>query len=50
MGHASTATTDGGPASITDDRYTHLLPGDIEAAGKALSAYLRRQTKSPRAK
>ena len=40
MGHASTATTDRGHGSITDDRYTHLLPGEIEAAGKRFAAYL----------
>lgn len=45
MGHATTATTDGGRGSITDDRYTHLMPGEIEQAGKTLAAYLRKQTK-----
>ena len=45
MGHATTATTDGGRGSITDDRYTHLMPGEIEVAGKALAAYLRKETK-----
>jgi integrase len=45
MGHATTATTDGGKGSITDDRYTHLMPGEIEQAGKTLAAYLRKQTK-----
>jgi integrase len=40
MGHASTASTTKGYGSITDDRYTHLLPGDIEKAGKQLAAYL----------
>jgi integrase len=40
MGHASTASTDGGRGSITDDRYTHLLPGEIEEAGKQFAAYL----------
>jgi integrase len=40
LGHASTATTDKGHGSITDDRYTHLLPGEIEAAGKRFAAYL----------
>jgi integrase len=50
MGHATTASTDGGRGSITDDRYTHLMPGDIEKAGKALAAYLRKQTKKPRAR
>jgi integrase len=44
MGHASTASTDGGRGSITDDRYTHVMPGEIEQAGKALSTYLRKQT------
>jgi integrase len=45
MGHASTASTDGGRGSITDDRYTHLLPGEIEKAGKQLGAYLKAQTR-----
>jgi integrase len=40
MGHASTATTDKGRGSITDDRYTHLLPGEVERAGKRFAAYL----------
>jgi integrase len=40
MGHASTATTDKGHGSITDDRYTHLLPGEVEKAGKRFAAYL----------
>jgi hypothetical protein len=40
MGHASTATTDKGHGSITDDRYTHLLPGEAERAGKRFAAYL----------
>ncbi len=40
MGHASTASTDHGPGSITDDRYTHVLPGEIERAGQQLEAYL----------
>jgi integrase len=40
MGHASTASTDRGPGSITDDRYTHVLPGEIEQAGKQLEAFL----------
>jgi len=40
MGHASTASTDRGPGSITDDRYTHLLPGEIERAGELLEAYV----------
>ncbi len=43
MGHASTASTDGGRGSITDDRYTHLLPGEIEQAGKRFEAYLTAQ-------
>jgi hypothetical protein len=47
MGHATIASTDGGRGSITDDRYTHLMPGDIEKAGKALASYLRKQTKNP---
>jgi integrase len=45
MGHSTTAVTDGGPGSITDDRYTHLLPGEIQAAGKQLTRYLNRQLK-----
>ncbi len=40
MGHASTASTSRGPGSITDDRYTHVLPGEIERAGGQLEAYL----------
>jgi len=48
MGHASTASTDGGRGSITDDRYTHLLPGEIEKAGKQLAAYLAAQVKKRR--
>jgi len=44
MGHASTATTARG--SITDDRYTHLLPGDLEGAGQALASFLGRADKS----
>jgi integrase len=40
MGHASTASTDRGPGSITDDRYTHVLPGEIERAGQQLEAFL----------
>jgi integrase len=43
MGHASTASTDNGPGSITDDRYTHLLPGEIEDAGEMLEAYVLAQ-------
>ncbi len=51
MGHASTASTDRGAGSITDDRYTHLLPGEIEQAGKRLSTYLREaETKRHRSK
>jgi len=46
MGHASTASTDHGRSSITDDRYTHLLPGEIEKAGKRLAAYLKAQTQA----
>jgi integrase len=46
MGHATTASTDGGRGSITDDRYTHLLPGEIEKAGKRLAAYLTGQVKT----
>jgi integrase len=45
MGHASTSSTDGGRGSITDDRYTHLLPGEIEQAGKQFEAYLTAQLK-----
>lgn len=45
MGHASTASANKGYGSITEDRYTHLLPGDIQKAGKRLSAYLAAQTK-----
>ncbi|MGH2904821.1 MAG: tyrosine-type recombinase/integrase [Solirubrobacteraceae bacterium] len=45
MGHASTASTDGGRGSITEDRYTHLLPGDIERAGKQFETYLTAQLK-----
>lgn len=45
MGHATTASTDGGRGSITDDRYTHLLPGELENAGKQLAAYLTAQSK-----
>jgi integrase len=41
MGHATIASTDSGRRSITEDRYTHPLPGDIEAAGQALAAYLQ---------
>ena len=48
MGHASTASTDRGPGSITDDRYTHLLPGEIEEAGKQFAAYLTAQVKKRR--
>jgi integrase len=40
MGHASTGSTDGGPGSITDDRYTHILPGEVERAGELLEAYV----------
>lgn len=40
IGHASTASTDQGHGSITDDRYTHLLPGEIEEAGKRFASYL----------
>jgi integrase len=40
MGHASTASTDSGPRSITDDCYTHVLPGEIERAGEQFEAYL----------
>jgi hypothetical protein len=43
MGHATTASTDGGRGSITDDRYTHLLPGEVEKAGQHLEAYLASQ-------
>lgn len=43
MGHATTASTDGGRGSITDDRYTHLLPGEVEKAGQQLEAYLASQ-------
>jgi hypothetical protein len=31
---------DKGHGSITDDRYTHLLPGEIEAAGEQFATYL----------
>jgi integrase len=48
MGHASTASTDHGRGSITDDRYTHLLPGEIEKAGRQLTRYLFAQTKAPK--
>lgn len=46
MGHASTASTDLGAGSITDDRYTHLLPGEIQRAGNQLSKYLTTREKS----
>jgi integrase len=36
LGHASTSSL-----SMTEDRYTHLLPGDVEAAKTALARYLR---------
>jgi integrase len=36
LGHASTSSL-----SMTEDRYTHLMPGDLEAAKDALAAYLR---------
>jgi integrase len=36
LGHASTSAL-----SMTEDRYTHLMPGDLEAAKDALAAYLR---------
>jgi hypothetical protein len=49
MGHASTASTDGGRGSITDDRYTHLLPGAIEKAGEQFAGYLTAQVKSAEA-
>jgi integrase len=45
MGHASTASANKGYGSITNDRYTHLLPGEIQKAGKQLSKYLAAQTK-----
>lgn len=35
LGHASTSSL-----SMTEDRYTHLMPGDVEAAKKALARYL----------
>jgi hypothetical protein len=35
-GHASTSS----PA-MTEDRYTHVMPGDLEAAKDALATYLR---------
>jgi hypothetical protein len=50
MGHATTASTDGGRGSITDDRYTHLLRGDIEKAGERLASYLAAQLKKRRAR
>jgi hypothetical protein len=40
MGHSTTASTDGGHGSITHDRYTHLLPGEIERAGERFEEYL----------
>jgi integrase len=43
MGHASTASTDRGHGSITEDRYTHLLPGEIEQAGEQFATYLTTQ-------
>lgn len=48
MGHATIASTDGGRGSITEDRYTHLLPGDIEAAGRALAIYLQAHSTAAR--
>jgi integrase len=36
LGHASTSSL-----SMTEDRYTHLMPGDVEAAKTALARYLR---------
>jgi hypothetical protein len=36
LGHASTSSL-----SMTEDRYTHLMPGDLDAAKLALAAYLR---------
>jgi integrase len=36
LGHASTSSL-----SMTEDRYTHLMPGDLEQAKEALAAYLR---------
>ncbi len=51
MGHASTASTDRGASSINDDRYTHMLPGEIEQAGKRLGDYIREtETKRHRSK
>jgi integrase len=35
LGHASTSSL-----SITEDRYTHLMPGDLDDAKNALAAYL----------
>ncbi len=41
LGHASTSSL-----SMTEDRYTHLLPGDVARAKEALAAYLAPQRKS----
>lgn len=46
MGHASTASANKGYGLITEDRYTHLLPGEIQKAGKRLSVYLAAQAKT----
>jgi hypothetical protein len=34
LGHASTSSL-----SVTEDRYTHLMPGDLDATMQALATY-----------
>jgi site-specific recombinase XerD len=37
LGHASTSSL-----AMTEDRYTHRMPGDVDAAKRALADYLAR--------
>jgi integrase len=44
MGHSTTATTDHGRSSITEDRYTHLLPGELKHAATRLARFIAANT------
>jgi hypothetical protein len=44
MGHAAPRRQDGA-AQITQERYTHVLPGDLELAREQLDAFLLAEVK-----
>jgi integrase len=48
MGHA-TPTRQAGAAHITQERYTHALPGDLEQARRKLDGFLTEQAQQEQA-